>query len=272
MLVFEEYQFLRYFIPGSLYVFYTSLLIIPNLADTIVKDLGQNGNVLIGVFVGAFGASLAFGYVIYTFYDSFLYNFLAMRPGWRDILRLMESEINVWTKKSNEKKKEFLDTLYYYLDKRDPMNQKFSETIRGIWSHFNARIVCLFFVPTFSGVTVFLLWLVEQGSDLKLFSFRSFSLMEGQRTYLSLCAFIIVVISSVFLWGARRPYKEAVKLEYYFLKSKIEDSRGNFESLAKTLLGASFPNKNTKHARPSKTKKRINPKRNVSPKKAPAKS
>ena len=254
-LVFAEYQFLRYFIPGSLYVIYTSLLIIPNLGDDVVKYLGQNGNVLIGVFGGAFAAGLAFGYVIYTFYDTWLYNRLAMRPCWRDILKYMD-KINVWKELNNEQKKEFLDTLYYYLGDRDPMNQKFSETIRGIWSHFNARIVCSIFVPAFSIATIFLLRTVELGSDIKfeLFYFRSFHYPGFQIKYFCFSLAIIIAISIVLVIGARRPYKEAVKLEFYFLKLKIEKSRTEFESLARILLSASFPNKKCIDA--SKTRKR----------------
>jgi hypothetical protein len=182
----------------------------------------NNGDVLIGVFAGAFGASLAFGYVIYTFYDSLLYNVLAMRPGWRDILKYME-RIDVWKKLDNAQRKEFLDTLFYYLGKRDPMNQKFSETIKGIWSHFNARIVCLLFVPIFSGVTVTILWLIEQGGGPRLFSFRSFGFLGGQRTYLSLCVSIIIVISLVLLWGGKKTVQRSRQIGV--LLPKIENKR-----------------------------------------------
>jgi len=118
------------------------------------------------------------------------------------------------------------------------MNQKFSETIRGIWSHFNARLVCSIFASSFSFASMFLLYLVEQGSDARLFSFRSFSLLGLQITYLWFCVGIIIVISLVLVVGARRPYREAVKLEYYFLKSKIEEDKTSFEKLVQQLLEA----------------------------------
>jgi len=71
-MAFDEYQFLRYFIPGSLFVIYTTALVIPILNSFALYFLENHPDVLIGIVGGAFAAGLAFGYVIYTIYDTFL--------------------------------------------------------------------------------------------------------------------------------------------------------------------------------------------------------
>ena len=77
---FEEYQFLRYFIPGSLFVIYTTLIIYPALSLEILLFLEKNPEIVLGIIGGVFAGSLAFGYLVYTLYDTFLYNIIAMNP------------------------------------------------------------------------------------------------------------------------------------------------------------------------------------------------
>lgn len=240
-MVFEEYRFLRYFIPGSLYVIYMTFLVVPNLSVSVCNYISTHPNLLLGAFAGAFGASVAFGYVFYTFYDSFLANHLAMNENNRPILQYLARRINTWPNRQNYEKKAFLDTLYHRLGESG-MNQQFSEKIRGIWSNFNSRVVCSMFIPFFCVVSMVVLLLLGQFSDIKLLSFGSSSLLGtwGQIIYFFMCGFVVGVISLVFWRWRERPYREALTLEDYFLRSKIEKNDGTreeFRELSELLFG-----------------------------------
>ena len=157
-MAFEEYQFLRYFIPGSLFVIYVTLLVLPNLNPQLFPYLSSNPETILAIVAGAFGASLAFGYLIYSFYDLVFYNFLAMKfPNKRKILGYMKEKIEGWDDVSEPDKKEFLDMLYR-LPGDANKNEQVSSLTRGIWSHFNARIVSATCVPLFAGISVFTLY------------------------------------------------------------------------------------------------------------------
>jgi hypothetical protein len=95
-MAFDEYQFLRYFIPGSLYVVYTTFLMVPILNSTVIDFFKNDSSALLGIVGGAFGASLAIGYVVYSFYDTFLYNRWAMNFGNRKSLRYLAKKIEGW--------------------------------------------------------------------------------------------------------------------------------------------------------------------------------
>lgn len=239
--MFEEYRFLRYYIPGSLYVIYMAFLVAPYLSENI-RDylLLKNPNVLLGLFAGAFGASLALGYVIYTIYDSILYEKLAMKKE-RPILEYLMNRINGWCNLENYEKKEFIDTLYHLLGESD-RNEQFVRKIRGIWSNFNSRVVCSIFVPFSCGVTIVLLLIIEVFSDVKLFSIGTSGLLGeiGQISYLIVYLIVMIIISCIFWHWKERPYWEALTLEGNFLKSKIEKDgeEKEFERLTKLLLGA----------------------------------
>jgi hypothetical protein len=233
-MAFQGYQFLRYFIPGSLYVIYLMSFVIPNLAESIACYLLNKPEVLLGIVGGAFGASLSIGYVIYSFHDTALYNHLAMREKWRDIPRYLKKEIATWKNLSNEERKEFLDLLYLHSGE-DTANQQFSATIRGMWSHFNARIVCSLWASLLSVISFVVLYALDQAAGTGVFNLRFFHLGGCYVYYWHLCALVITLVSTFLLVGARRPYKEAVKLEYYFVKTKIADSE-DLRRLERILL------------------------------------
>lgn len=127
---FEEYQFLRYFIPGSLYVIYTSLITFPAFSLTIFNILNANKEIVIGVLGAAFAGSLAFGYLVYTFYDTVLYNAIAMKSNWRILLRYLAVKIPGWDKLKNHEKKMIMEMIHTSGDYTKGVD-KFYEIVRG---------------------------------------------------------------------------------------------------------------------------------------------
>jgi hypothetical protein len=234
-LAFEEYQFLRYFIPGSLFVIYVSFLAIPNIDGPIIPFLLRHPDILIGIVGGAFGASLAFGYLVYSFYDWTSYNRLAMHcsKGKRRILGYMGEKIEDWDSSDPQKKipdsqkKEFLDMLYRLLG-NEGKNQQIADMVRGIWSHFNARIVCAIFVPILAGASVFLFHIINllispYMSQWTLENHLTSSIVFNFQWFFVVPWLIAVFVISLFLGlGATRPYEEACTVEYFSIRHKIE--------------------------------------------------
>jgi len=98
------------------------------------------------------------------------------------------------------------------------------------------------FIPFFCVVSMVVLLLLGQFSDIKLLSFGSSSLLGtwGQIIYFFMCGFVVGVISLVFWRWRERPYREALTLEDYFLRSKIEKNDGTreeFRELSELLFG-----------------------------------
>lgn len=75
-MAFDEYQFLRYFIPGSLYSIYTIALIVSVLSPDVLVYFFVNPQALLGLVSGIIGSSLATGYLLYSFFDKCLYQHL----------------------------------------------------------------------------------------------------------------------------------------------------------------------------------------------------
>ena len=146
---FDEYQFLRYFIPGSLAVIYIAFFLAPFIGDGVINNFKASPEGLLGIVGAAFGASLAIGYVIYTFYDTCSYNKAAMDSTKRRILHYLEKQKPDCKKLSEFEKKATLDMLYDAFDDSSVSNRVASKA-RGMWSHFNARKVCAIYVPSFS--------------------------------------------------------------------------------------------------------------------------
>jgi hypothetical protein len=96
-----------------------------------------------------------------------------------------------------------------------------------MWSHFTSRVVNGLLVPIFSGFTFGLIYWLE-GNNFIEFSPSVFPNIAIVAT--------IIGLSVLFLWGARRPYGEAARLELFFLKSKIESDPECFETLVSMLL------------------------------------
>ena len=83
-----------------------------------------------------------------------------MNPKNRILLRYLPNKIpNRNTLKQHEKK--MVMEMSHTSDEFGAGSDKFYDIVRGWWSHFNARIVCSFFVPVSSIVTVGLLFVID---------------------------------------------------------------------------------------------------------------
>ncbi len=240
--MFEEYKFLRYFIPGSLFVIYTTSLVLPFLDSAILRYFKNNPNALLGLIGGAFGASLAFGYIIYTFYDTFLYNVIVMkekkgklfperplllyikdrlRPYFEEsALRHQEVELEKdwgeqWKKIDRPIKKVFIE-MFFITSDNSKDHDKFQTILRGWWSHFSARIVCSICVPIFSFASLLVLFISDIILERNVFAFP----ISHVGLWL-LCVSLIVIISIIIGIGANNPLKESFHFESFFIKSKI---------------------------------------------------
>jgi len=228
-MAFEEYQFLRYFIPGSLFVIYTTLIAFPILSSTAIAMLG-NPETLLGVIGGAFAGSLAIGYITYTFYDTFLYNRLAMNTKRRLLLQYLPTKIKEWDSLLLHEKKMVMEMIHN-TGKDTEACDRFYNIIRGWWSHFNARWVCLLFVPLLSGFSVLFLLSLNIILGGEIFAFN----LPNLFLYVPI-ALVIVTISLVLKIGAENPFNEATQFEYYFVKYKIENNEEDFKEMIAILL------------------------------------
>lgn len=236
---FEEYQFLRYYIPGSLYIIYIGVLTVSILNPVLINFFKNDTSALLGLVGGAFGASLAIGYIIYTFYDTFLYSKWAMDFKNRESLRYLAKKIEGWDdpnepgNKNNieeHNKKMFLDMLWISFDK-DTLSERYDKTLRGMWSHLNARKVCYLVVPAFSLFSVFLLAIIALLIGKSLFSFQATNLL-----LFAIVVGIVAGISEVLREGAKRPLEEVTTLEYFFIKNRIEKNQDDFDEMVERLL------------------------------------
>ena len=230
-MAFDEYQFLRYFIPGSLYVIYTTALIIPFLDPSVINFFKGDTSALLGVVGGAFGASLAIGYIIYTFYDTFGYTKRLFKdPEKRKMLGYLNDNIQDWKEPLDASKKEFLDMLWIKLSENNS-GERFFATVRGMWSHFNARVVCYKYVPIFAGSSVPLIWLFSTiviKNPVFSFDLRNLAVIVP--------IVLICIVSAIFKNGAKRPLDEGTTLEYFYYLSLIEKRKDDFDTLI-TQLG-----------------------------------
>ena len=258
-MVFEQYQFLRYYIPGSLFIIYTSVLILPILDSTVFSYFKSHPETLLGVVGGVFGASLAFGYIIYTFYDTICYNKIGMDENKRPLLGYLKEKLfdyyisackvkmseldeaqkteykNEWNKKwdmveNRPIKKALIETLYL---NNQTCQESFQQTLGGWMSHFNARVVCYFWVPFLAWISFEVLvvldyfGVLDNGLGYKLFSFP----FPPVYWYVS-CAFIMSLIS-IMLWiGSRNPLNETFQLEYLIIRQTITNNPTLFKTVS----------------------------------------
>ena len=230
MNLFEEYKFLRYYIPGSLFLIYLASLTIPNLAVINQNTLLERWDIVLSAIVGSFVISPAIGYVIYSFYDWLFYNRIATYSKWRTTFRLINERAPEILDTTN-KKKEFLDLLFriHYSSEHNSsepeINPSILETMRGMWNHFNARITCAVFVPIFSVITFGLLYICDIGlSSFEIFRFRSFIFWAHHIPFQAVSLLIIILLSLGLGIGSSRPYQETCRLEEYLFKVKSKDA------------------------------------------------
>jgi hypothetical protein len=146
-MAFEEYQLLRYFIPGSLCVAYFLLLAVPCLSSESIDFIVDKSEVLIAIIGAAFAASPAIGYVVYSFYTNTQYDNDSVTSKDKQMNEFMLGKIGEnWGTIEIWRKKEFLDFLYFWDDKQG-RGTLYYEKIHGIWNHFVARKISALYVP-----------------------------------------------------------------------------------------------------------------------------
>jgi len=211
----EQYQFLRYYIPGSLSLAYLFLLVLVNTGERIFDLLIGTGTV--SVVIGTFTLSPALGYVIYQFYDTLLYNRIA-RCKKRKALNLLDTwaDAKGFPKGDNwesTRRKELIDFILYSsaTDSSFEISDQLADTIRGFWSHINARIVSSVFVPISSGILFLLL------NSLRPIEINGLSTLSA--------VFAIIVLSIFIGYPSIRTIKEAFALEEYLIRAKERDLR-----------------------------------------------
>lgn len=212
----EQYQFLRYYIPGSLSLIYFFGLILASVGENVFQVLKNPA--LISLVVGVFAISPALGYVIYTFYDWTLYNRIA-RCSERRTLNLLDTWANEERFRRGERwedvrRKELIDfALYSSLhDSHFRTSNRITETVRGFWNHVNARLVSATFVPIASFIFFALFVLLNPPISV-----------NAGNTVFAVTA--ILVLSACIGFPARRTIREAFALEEYVIIAREQAVR-----------------------------------------------
>lgn len=212
----EQYRFLRYYIPGFLFLTYFFGLVTVNIDRSIFelfRVLRLDPTSLVAV---AFTSSPAIGYLIYQFYDWSLYNRIAKSKERKALILIDKWATEEKFPKGERwevKRKELVDfALYSSLEESDfTISDKISETIRGFWSHVNARLVSSIFVPIASGVFFAICWILNIILVLNL-PFK-FDLPK------TVVLIILVIILSAFItYPAKRTIREAFALEEFVIR------------------------------------------------------
>ena len=219
----EEYRFLRYYIPGSLFLIYLSGLILANSNERVMQYLSTISILqILGAFIGFFAISPPIGYMIYQIYDWTMYRRLAMCREKRKTLQLIDD----WAKEEevtleDVKKKELIDFAFYFSLKESnfKMSDQIGEIIRRFWSHVNARLVCSIYVPSFS-LLFFFLVLIPITNVILAWDIFTLDLLK------TVLILFYVVIFSVFLgYPALETMKEAFALEESVVRIRESEIR-----------------------------------------------
>jgi len=148
----EQYQFLRYYLPGSLLLLYTTILTVPNLSpDTFFGPI--NLERIVAIFVGLLTINYTVGYLIYVPYN-YRYEKLAIDPNRRQVIEY----INRLAKEANcrdfikcdAQRKEFLDLVYhsnYRAGSELQIDSDIIATLKNHLSNYAARYVCGTLIP-----------------------------------------------------------------------------------------------------------------------------
>ncbi|MCW3985311.1 MAG: hypothetical protein NWE91_02740 [Candidatus Bathyarchaeota archaeon] len=232
----EQYRFMRYYLPGSLFFTYLLILIILNLSPNTIKSLQDNWGQIGGIILGLLGASPIAGYIIYSVYNEYDYERLSKknRPALEYIENLDFIEDKTRCKHYQDQlrcflqKKEFLDLIYHTtLIKSKEDNLKIGpeilQTLKNHLSNFATRRVSGLWVPFFS-----FLFLFPTAILLGIFDV-SFTIRLPYTIGMFL---VILIISFVLLHGHKRVLYEAYTLEVYMIRAKHEE----VEELLKRLF------------------------------------
>lgn len=221
----ERYTFLRYYLPGSLFITYMLILIIPNLA--------QQPEDLVVAIVGAFGASPVVGYLIYALYNNH-YEEKAKDTNRRGALRYL-SELRFVKEdgerkdykallESDKQKKEFLDLVFWSNCKAAKneadidINPEIVQVLKNHLSSYAARTVCGIYVPLVSVIgfgVVQILGIVSQSPDGPIFAWKPL--------FVFLWFAMLVLVSLPLLYDRDRVLDEAFQLEENFVKAKKKE-------------------------------------------------
>ena len=195
---------------------YTTALVIPILDTGALSVLESHPDVVIGIVGGAFAAGLAFGYAIYTIFDTIFYGHDAMKQEKRPLLRYMANHVENWDSFSEARQKMFIE-MTHTTGKNMEDCESFYLIERGFRSHYNARIVCSLFTPIAAAITLSFFVISSYLTANK------FLTLTSPYTWLDIpVAFGIFVISAILYIGAKRPCDEAAQLEYLFIRRRIE--------------------------------------------------
>jgi hypothetical protein len=240
MMAFDEYQFLRYFIPGSLFSIYTSILIFSVLTPEVLYYFTFHPEFLIGIITGIVGSALPFGYLLYSFFDSTLYQKVTWNIKRRRIISDLDEVIENFkdiAKNEPARAKIFVDMLWIRFEDSDS-SQKYSVVVRGTWSHLCARLTCCSIVPILSFISyfIFVRFIVAYANSLP--SNLIFQPFTSENWFWGISVVVIILISICLCLGAKRPLKEGTTLESFFIKYIIEENPSEFKKLVEKSLSA----------------------------------
>lgn len=195
---------------------YGTSLVLPLLSSDGLLFLGSHLDVAVAIAVGAFGAALAFGYVIYIFYDTFSYGRDAMKKEQRPLLRYFANHAKNWSNLSESRQKMFIEMTH--ITGKDIVDCGYFYSIgRGFRSHYNARIVCSLYVPAATLATILFFVLSSY------FTGNTYLSLTSPHAWLGILVLgVIFIVSVVLYYGASRPRNEAAQLEYLFIRRRIE--------------------------------------------------
>jgi hypothetical protein len=235
----EQYRFMRYYLPGSLLLFYLVLLMVASLsAESLRCILNHDG--IIAVFLGFFGASPVIGYLVYAFYDP-VYEYLSRYKKRRHALALIEE----WAEKKNRtfkspvQRKEFLDLVYHASSRNGhhDIDQNILETMKNHLSNYSARVICGALVPMIAAIVYFaFIILIAYGIIPQL------RLSINWGLWLTFSA--IILIASAFLYlGRSRVLRETFALEELLILSRKKEAKKLLESTKEALAETKEPEK-----------------------------
>jgi len=238
----EQYRFLRYYLPGSLFLIYLLIPIIPFL---ISAGFPMREN-LVALLVGGFGISPVIGYLIYAFYNR-EYEEIARDSNSRGALdyiikldfvekpergiyqALLESD-NGDEEETFIRRKEFLDLVFWSICTNDSGINTSSSVVEVLGNHLSnyaARIVCGLYVPLSSGFC-FLAFLLGScffglipGLRLQCYDVPIFFALN--LFFICLWFVVLLLISIFLLHDSPRVLREAFQLEENFVKAKKEE-------------------------------------------------
>jgi hypothetical protein len=224
----EQYQFLRYYMPGFLFFTYLAIMLVSARLTFEIPDI----QTIVGIFGGIIIASPVIGYIIYIPYNCF-YERIWSRSKKREVLNFMtkaifEEKLDAFNLKEYEravknfgKKKELIDLILHIDIKNEgaiKVNNEILNTLQNQLNNFSARVVMGFFTPIASTCVLIPIIIVYLGlNGNAFFNFASYAF--------AFSVIGILVISILLLMGVMRVLTEAFILENYIVCSRQKEAR-----------------------------------------------